>query len=320
MHSQRIFLHFPRMFLNFQLLGCSVATILSWSQKWSEKTNFFRSFKLEKLPHFLQCCPQETIFKLYSTILNFFLAWEFPDYCQSSWRQLMNGVLGRAPYCVLMKLSFRVLFYSRLAPFLIMSFRSWLPPADCVSNASYWRGTVCVSHEKSPYLAVPWFLGETKWSKAEDEDPVSLFLRVSRALLHTANCNKGHLVLFRWRLKLYQSHLVWVRATWSAPLCCSLKRQHTQEEVQAAPAGQSVALEDLVTNRTICSARGETKTYVQQRVKDPARQNQAIKADELQLRRQSDNHSPDTSLNHMKEEHGNRPLGACILQCMTMLK
>lgn len=277
------------------------------------KNNFFRSFELEKLPHFLQWCPQGTIFKLYSTILNFFLAWEFPDYCQSSWRQLMNGVL--------MKLSFRVLFYSRLAPFLIMSFRSWLSPADRVSNASYWRGNcVCVTRKISIF-------GRFLVSRVKPSDQRlrtrTLFLSFWGSLalfLHTANCHKGRLVLFRRRLKLNQSHLVWVRATWSAPLCCSLKRQHTQDEVQAAPAGQYVALEDLVTNRTICSARGETKTYVQQRVKDPARQNQAIKADELQLRRQSDNHSPDTSLNHMKEEHGNRPLGACILQCMTMLK
>lgn len=147
MHSQGIFWHFPRMLLNFQLLGCllirdnfKLVTKMEW------KNNCFRSFKLEKLPHFLQWCPQGTIFKLFSTILNFFLAWEFPDYCQSSWRQLMNGVLGRAPYCVLMKLSFRVLFYSRLAPFLIMSFRSWLSPADRVSNASYWRGNcLCVT-------------------------------------------------------------------------------------------------------------------------------------------------------------------------------
>lgn len=104
------------------------------------------------------------------------------------------------------------------------------------------------------------------------------------------------------------------------PLCRNLKRQRTQDEVQAAPAGLSATLEDPVTNRTTCSARGETKTYVQLRVKDRARQNQAIKADELQLRRQSDNRSPDTSLNHMKEEHGNRPLIACALQRMTMLK
>lgn len=117
-----------------------------------------------------------------------------------------------------------------------------------------------------------------------------------------------------------QSHLVCIRVTGPAPLCRNLKRQRTQDEVQAAPAGRSVTPEDPVTNRTTCSAREETKTYVQQRVKDWARQNQAIKADELQLRRQSDNHSPDTSLNHMKEEHGNKPLSACTLQPVTMMK
>lgn len=236
------------------------------------KNNFFRSFKLKNYHIFLPCSPQRTISKLYSTILNFFfLAWEFPDCCQSSWRQLMNGVLGRerAPYCALMKLSFHVLFYSWWAQFLIMSLRSWLSLAVRVSHTSCWRGTVCVSHQRSPYLAVSWFLGEPKWSEAEDEAPLSPPLRVSCALLHTANRHKGRLVLFHQCLKLNQSHLVCVRATWSAPLCCSLKRQRTQDEAQAAPAGQSVALEYLVTNRTICSARGETKTYVQQRVKDP---------------------------------------------------
>lgn len=174
------------MLLNFQLLGCLLSCDnfkLVTKMEWK---NFFRSFKLEKLPHFLQCCTQRTIFKLYSTILNFFLAWEFPDYCQSSWRQLMNRVLGRAPYCVLMKLSFRVLFYSRLAPFLIMSFGSWLSPADRVSNASYWSGTVCVSHEKSPYLAVSWFLGWNQVIKGWGRGPCfSLSEGLSRSFAHS---------------------------------------------------------------------------------------------------------------------------------------
>lgn len=80
-------------------------------------------------------------------------------------------------------------------------------------------------------------------------------------------------IIFCRRLNLNQSHLVciWVRGP--APLCRDLKRQRTSDGVQAAPAGQSVALEDPVTNRTTCSARGETKTYVQRRVKDRARQN-----------------------------------------------
>lgn len=78
---------------------------------------------------------------------------------------------------------------------------------------------------------------------------------------------------------------------------------------------QSMKLEDLVKNRTISSAKGHTHTHTKQ-VKVPSRHNWAIKADEIQLRGQSDDNSFDTSLNHLNQST-KKPLRlkSCTVWC-----
>lgn len=72
---------------------------------------------------------------------------------------------------------------------------------------------------------------------------------------------------------------------------------------------KSRGLRDLVRSRTVCSATG--KAGQTRRANAPSRQNQAIKADEPQRRIQSDNRSPDTSLNSRKQNMREALFSSC---------